>query len=209
MDDRSRVLDENTISPLKPSQPRSQIRRSNSTWSASTDVWCWWCCHPFDGISIPLPVSYNEKSDVFDVTGVFCCWGCVKAYNHTHTGYRRGIVENLITLLHKRLMGRIESIKSSPPRVALSVFGGPLTIDQFRNVPANQTYTILPQNMIMRFPNMVQYDAKDHHQTPPFVDASVDFKRATAKNEPLRLKRTRPMVNHKNTLEKVMGISIA
>lgn len=256
MNDRSRILDENSIVPFKRAVPRATSSRSlplktvegtfprasrvkavsgpakqaaqvgpakqaavgpvkqaavGPTWPTSTGVWCWWCCHPFDGVPIPLPVGYNEGTDVFDVRGVFCCWGCVKAYNHEHNGYRYGIVENLITLLHKRLMGRIERIKSSPPRCALAVFGGPLTIDQFRNVPANQTYRVLSQNMIPRVPNMVQFDAQEYTPTPSYKqhDTPVDFKRVTSKSEPLRLKRTKPTVNHKNTLEKVMGISIA
>lgn len=233
MDDRSRILDENSIVLIKRAVPRATASRSlplktvegtfprasrvkaakakavGPTWPTSTGVWCWWCCHPFDGVPIPLPTRYDEGADVFDVRGIFCCWGCVKAYNHEHTGYRRGIVENLITLLHKRLMGRIERIKSSPPRCALEVFGGSMSIDQFRNVPANQTYRVLPQNMIPRIPNMVQFDAQEYTPTPSYKqhDTPVDFERVTSKSEPLRLKRMKPTVNHKNTLEKVMGIS--
>ena len=229
-DDRSRILCENTImvrdtsskkkpgvvGPIRslsiiPSDTKrvraAKTATETTDWPTSTDVWCWWCCHAFDGVPIPLPLNYEERTDVFDVSGTFCCWGCVKAYNHAHTGYRRGIVQNLITLLHKRLMGRLDRIRSSPPRSALAVFGGSLSIEEFRNVPANQTYSILPQNMLLRLPNMIRFDPKDVADAGA-QDASVDFDRAATKSEPLKLKRTKPMANHKNTLERVMGVSI-
>lgn len=47
-------------------------------WPATSDKWCWFCCHPFDNVPALLPRLL--KSNVFEFTGNFCSWNCVKAY---------------------------------------------------------------------------------------------------------------------------------
>jgi len=74
------------------------------------------------------------------------------------------------------------------------------------------TCVVLPSNMIHETPNLVVI----HEQVPnkkalsksaAKENVAIDFDHVKAKTEPLRLKRTKPTANHKNTLEKTMGIN--
>lgn len=47
-------------------------------WPSHSDKLCWYCCHPFDNVPALLPRLL--KSNVFEFTGNFCSWNCVKAY---------------------------------------------------------------------------------------------------------------------------------
>lgn len=47
-------------------------------WPSQSDKLCWYCCHPFDNVPALLPRLM--KSNVFEFTGNFCSWNCVKAY---------------------------------------------------------------------------------------------------------------------------------
>lgn len=198
----------NTVVVRKRSKIVSQKQKQS--------VWCWWCCHPFESPRLALPTKYDEKRDVFHVKGVFCSWACVKAYNNEHTGYQRGIVTNLITLLAKRSgpnPGRMKSFKSAPPRQTLKVFGGFMDIDQFRSVSSNTTYAVLPDNMIFETPNVVVLETKKSTKKKTIAaenedDRCCDFDAVKTKSEPLRLKRTKPATKHPNTIENLLGISV-
>lgn len=186
-----------------------------SSSNAEAAVWCWWCCHPFDGPPLVLPTKYDEKRDVFYAKGAFCSWACVKAYNNEHTGYQRGIVTNLITLLAMRSgPGKIQGVASAPPRQTLKVFGGFMDIDQFRNVPEGKTYAVLPPNMVFEKPNVVVLETKKSMKPKktssqqPTEETPVDFEDVKTKSEPLRLKRTKPAPKHPNTIENLLGINV-
>jgi len=110
----------------------------NSEWLRKTDVWCWWCCHPFDTVPIGLPVHYDEKVKRFRVKGVFCSFSCMVAYRHAHEHKKHSNqVDQLILSLYKQITGslKIEStLRPAPPRCSLKCFGGKLEIEEFRNV---------------------------------------------------------------------------
>jgi hypothetical protein len=172
-------------------------------------TWCWWCCHPFDGTPLTLPIEYDDKRDLFTVTGIFCCWGCVKAYNIATMGYRSGRVSDNIAILHRRVEGFVRPLKSSPPRQMLDVFGGPLGIEAFRAVPNNTSYKILPKNVLYQVPNIACHETTVASKKAA-ADAPVDFEGAqktAPKAEPLRLRRSKPTTNHRNTLDAMPGIN--
>lgn len=202
---RSRILDQDTIGC---SSERTKDVAVTPITSEKENVWCWWCCHPFDTTPLPMPMKYDDRRDVFTVGGYFCSWSCMKAYNYEHTGYRSGIVNGWIGMLRRRtLEGGTGSIKCAPPRQALRVFGGNLTIDEFRTT--KMSCVVLPSNMIHETPNLVVVH-DPNKKTPKSVateNVPIDFDNVKAKTEPLRLKRTKPTVNHKNTLEKTLGIN--
>lgn len=105
----------------------------NKEWLEHTDVCCWWCCHQFDSIPIGMPVDYDKKSNKFRVKGVFCSFPCMKAYsNSISTATSR---TSLISYLHYKLTSHTigTRIENAPPRESLKMFGGELTIEEFRN----------------------------------------------------------------------------
>ena len=48
-----------------------QFEQSNKSesWPSATSIYCWWCCHPFNGPPCALPYDYCKNK--FKVLGVF------------------------------------------------------------------------------------------------------------------------------------------
>jgi hypothetical protein len=136
----------------------------------------------------------------------------MKAYNLCSASYTKAIIAGIITLFHKRCTGKLRSIRAAPPRVALQVFGGHMSIEQYRAASEEPVqYEILPPRMIVH-----QDVIHERHETEraarPRVAKSlqdvVSFDDASTSNEPLRLKRAKPLQKNRNLLEKIMGIRI-
>ena len=135
------------ISVLKDNPPTKIIKvmhHYNGTkreLPKKTDIWCWWCCHPFDTIPRFLPTKYDELRNRFRVTGNFCSWQCVKAYDLDGNNYGSN-GKMLLTTLMRTMHGKMYNINPAPPRSVLKVFGGSLSIDDFRNRDENVYYEI-------------------------------------------------------------------
>jgi hypothetical protein len=185
--------------------------------SARAGVWCWHCCHPFDTQPLPLPIAYDDRRDVYRVMGTFCSWACMKAFNLESRSYLTPVVANIVTLFRKRCTGALRGIRPAPPRIALRVFGGRLTIEEFRAAAEGSVeHVVLPPRMIEHELVVMQRDAGAATRNrvlaakaPPDLAAVVNFKDVSTKNETLRLKRSKPMVNTRNQLERAMGLTIA
>lgn len=121
----------------------------NKEWLDHTDICCWWCCHQFDTVPIGLPVDYDIKQGKFRVKGVFCSFACMTTYKdecckHVH--------EHLIKYLHSKLTATpLDTvIDRAPPRQALKMFGGELSIDEFRSsTKAHKIYKMIEYPMFV------------------------------------------------------------
>lgn len=176
-------------------------------WPSSvTDQLCWHCCHPFEGPPLPLPFKYDDRRDVFHVSGTYCSWACMKSHNQGSNSHLASIRGMLISLLRKRCTGALGNIRPAPPREALRAFGGWMSLEDFRG--ADAVFTMVPPKMIMHPPAVEEVPVhRRPHATAKQLDQSVSFKDATAQNEMLRLRRCKPLTNH-NLLVKSMGVSI-
>ena len=92
---------------------------------------CMWCCHPFTNSKVHLPLQ--RKNDEFVVYGTFCSVECAAAYNF-HDIIEFGDTWERYSLLHSLYFDSQENtpISLAPPRIALKMFGGDLSIDEFR-----------------------------------------------------------------------------
>lgn len=175
-------------------------------WPTSTSTLCWYCCHPFDGPPLPLPLRYDDRRDVWHVTGTFCSWACMKSYNLDSSSYMRHVNATYITLLHKRCTGRLEGIRPAPPRLTLKAFGGTLSIEEFRGT--DKQLELVPPRMIVHRPVVEEIPARLRERpTHQQMQDSVSFKDATAQNDMLRLRRPKPLTSH-NLLVRTMGVQI-
>ena len=104
-------------------------------WPEKTDTCCWWCCHKFTTSPCTLPIKYDSLRKRYTFVGIFCSWNCTKAYNFDKNDQRKYERAGLITLLIKELYNIEECIiiKSAPYRQTLKMFGGYMSIDEFRN----------------------------------------------------------------------------
>lgn len=164
-------------------------------------MWCWWCCHDFKGTPLSMPYKYYERQNKFMTTGAFCSWSCMKTYALDTYGINRGsiICGNMI-MMRKKLYGKLGSIKPAPKKHRLVEFGGDMTIEEFRKnllvdeeTPAPILSEPVPNNIIPVVPNSTKM---------------YEINKATGNNEPLRLKRNKPLKRDQNNLESVLGLVI-
>ena len=69
-------------------------------------MWCWWCCHPFEGTPLNIPVKYDDRRKKFNTAGNFCSWSCMKSYALDKYGCGKGslICSNMV-MMRRRCMG--------------------------------------------------------------------------------------------------------
>lgn len=158
------------------------------------NVCCWWCCHPFPGPSIHFPYKYDSLTKRFTTTGHFCSWECVKAYAVDLNIPRAGEFQSYIALMHKHSNNNRHVITNKAPnRYALQMFGGTLTIEEFRNGSSNVIVTI----------------PYEHHIMPTVTTAfqkTVPPSSSTTQSSDLVLKRQKPLPRTKTSLEASLGI---
>lgn len=186
-----------------------------STWPTDPQTWCWHCCHPCEREPIPIPVAYDVKKNIFTVRGAFCSWNCLKAYSRDgYSSHRSSAMAMNVTVFRKRCQpGRkLQHTVPAPPRGLLKVFGGTLTIEEFRKASLDgDTYTVLPPKMLPYIQIVEERRASSKARVPEKQDltVSVDFQDVSGKNETLRLRRvtTTKKTSNSNMLERAMGIS--
>lgn len=164
-------------------------------------MWCWWCCHPFESETLKLPYKYDDKRSKFYTCGGFCSWSCMKRYAIDKYGITRGgIICSNIIIMRKKLYNKLGSITIAPLRERLNVFGGDLTIEEFRN------------NSVVDKEKPKEIDMKPHEdRLIPIISNTKkmnEIKSASGKNETLKLKRDKPLKRNQNNLESALGLII-
>jgi hypothetical protein len=148
-----------------------------------------------------MPYKHDEKRNTFRTSGTFCSWSCMKTYALDTYGINRGsIVCGNMIMMRKKLFGKLGSIKPAPKRLRLVEFGGDLTIEQFR------------ENLLVddEPPKDIETESVPNIVVPIVSNTAkmYEIKSATGKNEPLRLKREKPLKRDQNNLESVLGLII-
>ena len=175
----------------------------------TTDVACFWCAHGFKGQ--PCVIPEREEKGVYRVYGNFCSPSCGMAYIlqeslDTHVRWER------VSLLHRIYSKAYETgrIFPAPLRDCLKLFGGPMTIEQFRDVIAQGKIRI-----DIQIPPMVSILGSIDTKPIDFYDSSMKntisplLGEAVPKaEEGLRLKRSRPLKEKESTLDSVLKIQI-
>lgn len=186
----------------------------NTDWLHNTDVCCWWCCHNFDTIPIGIPIYFNEALKKFNVKGVFCSFSCIMAYNKD----KKLNKDYLIKYLYRKLTGTLTldtKITPSPPRCSLKMFGGELTIEQFRNdLKENKIYKMIEYPMFISkdyieevdIQNLKKVNQKVFLDTSLYKSQNLDEKRIQdAKSRLLQIERSTVTVG--NTIDKFIKIT--
>jgi hypothetical protein len=107
--------------------------------------------------------------------------------------------------MRKKLYNVVGQIRAAPHRNSLREFGGTLTIDEFRKnetvdkgEPNELQYSQTPSSE-----NLVKRIALKNTNETKLLDITT----STGTNEPLRLKRPKPLKRDENNLEKTLGIT--
>lgn len=183
---------------------------SEQVGEGSDDLICWWCVHSLPQLPcFHLPVKYDDKRCRFTTTGNFCTWECMKAYANDMSTSRSGEIQSFIALMRMKAYGKYMQLYAAPKRHALKVFGGTLTIDEFRSY-----YGKTPPPVY--FPDQVQmHQIVGGEQIPvasgPVSSSSTSKLKAAINNSEtkgntLKLRRDKPLERSKSKLESTLGI---
>ncbi len=133
--------------------------------AVKTNVACWWCCHTFDSYPVCAPVKYDERKELFNVVGCFCSFNCSKSYVTSEINMK----SFLNSFLVKTLKGQLQYIKPAPPRTILKMFGGPLSIEEYR-----QTFTSLDTVKINVFPMVFFPTQIEYHKVTELTKENIE-----------------------------------
>jgi len=187
-------------------------------WPTKTDVHCWWCCHAFDTQPVPLPIHYDDRTNAFTTHGMFCSFSCAKAYSIRLNATKSPMYSELLYMLYKRSVPRSErgppgmGIRCAPDRSALKVFGGDMTIEDFRKGLNNHEHpmlNLLHSKVAYVSPSQVKgISAIPGPDQRASISGNMNFDNLNGtKNETMRLRRNKPLPGKSsNILEKVLGL---
>ena len=126
------MLDGSTEDYMSYELVKLSDRGRSSPWPTTTQTACWHCCHQFANAPVGVPVDTTGSNH--RLMGNFCSFNCAYAWalgqaNH-HTDYTAGCRV-------KQFAAEVfevdpVSIVAAPDPLVLEMFGGPMSIEQFR-----------------------------------------------------------------------------
>ena len=124
---QSTKIEENNIQPYD--QENNMNIKNNER---NTSEVCWNCCHPFHNLIHGIPLKYINK--VFYVYGDFCSLECASRHAFDHfKDFDFSEIYSLINLYNNIVFDTHEKIELAPNRLLLKLFGGPQTIEEYRD----------------------------------------------------------------------------
>jgi hypothetical protein len=170
---------------------------------------CWWCTYSFTHEPFAVPLRYTSNH-TYNTLGRFCTPECCAAYifdSKTSHGDPWKHYELLHRMVRKAVDGEPVHIKLAPPRETLQRFGGPYTIQKYRECLSNYKkdvrVTMTPIQPIHKNVEevTVDYTKKTHKFLP------IDTTRVKRAETELSLKRKKKHTSE-NTLETFMRLRI-
>ena len=178
------------------------------TWPEKTNINCWWCCHGFDDTPCSLPYKY--KKEKFYVKGIFCSFNCAASYNFSLNDddiYER---YSLLNLMYKKLYYRkFIKINLAPPRESLKMFGGYLSIEEFRENCLNndKIFSLIDPPLISIIPK-IEESINHNKEFEGGLKFNVNENILQKTQDSLKLKRKKPINNPNNSLQTFMDLKI-
>jgi len=175
---------------------------------SQTTAACFWCCHGFTHRPVVLPV--RDTGEHLIVMGNYCSPECASAYlfdmrQDAHTRWEQ------LALLY-RVYGEVcdNNIHPAPPRSILQLFGGSLSIQEYRGLIRSHKVRV-----DVHLPPMVSILATMDTKPIDFYDASLTKnvnetvkERLQKAEEVLRLRRTKPLKAWESTLDACLNLKI-
>ena len=173
-----------------------------------SDAACFWCCHTFTNCPVVLPI--RDTGEYLQVTGNFCSPECASAYlfdmrQDSHTRWEQ------LSLLY-RVYGEAcnGKIHPAPARNILKLFGGNLSIQEYRGLILSHKVRV-----DIHLPPMVSILATMDTKPIDFYDANLTKcvtetvnERLQKAEEVLRLRRTKPLKAWESTLDACINLKI-
>lgn len=195
---------------LKESNPTNsnvKIILQNIEKHQLTNVACYWCCHRFENSYLGLPIKY--KNNTFEVYGCFCSFECMCAYNFysSETSNNTWEIYNLINIMAKSIKYDIY-VYPAPPRKCLTMFGGYMSIEEFRNFKnSNKIINVNKSPFVVVVDQIEEINDFNHKQQQ---DILLNFDKERISNLENKLNKQQEELlqnNYRNTLNATMNIS--
>ena len=117
---------------------------------------CQWCCHEFEGTPVGIPV--RRTGDTYSTCGQYCSYACAASAifdekADTNVAWTRYQMLN-------DMAGQTTPVPRAPPRAALRLFGGSMSIDEFRAVKGVAVLARYPPTIVE---NVRLEEVPSHH----------------------------------------------
>lgn len=185
------------INKLKPTKKKI-IKLYKTNYSKDTK--CWWCKHNFEPPAVGLPEEYNIKENTtegtFEIEGNFCSFDCAMAYNMNDLNDNNCWKRNsLLHYLYYKTYGNKVDIKQAPHWKTLEVFGGNLTIEEFRD-----DFVMNTSEFIYLHPPLIGRSSHIEEVNRNFTNNSK-----LTDNDDYVLKRSKPLKNNSKNIRSILN----
>jgi hypothetical protein len=202
------LVEEKQIKAFRTIDVMLDYRVANETMSLpeSTATACYWCCGQFDGRPVVLPTE--EENGIYTVYGNFCTLPCGLSYllqEHIDPQVRWER-----QALYHRMYKQVTNIQPAPPKESLTMFGGTMSHDQYRDIISKQKLRVdLNNPPVVSILATLDTKPIDFYETSlrnTTTNTGVDIMKPV---EPgLRLKRSKPLKDKDSTLDAVMNLHV-
>ena len=144
IDNKNKILEEEIENSINSINYNSNLYTDTNY----TNIKCNWCLHNCDNEVIHLP--YNISNGVFNMYGNFCCPECATAFNFNELN--DDLIWERYALLNYVYNKNNSKYNIAPSRLILDIFGGPLSIKEFREIinTNKNINTVLPPLYIIK-----------------------------------------------------------
>ena len=174
---------------IKPYDNDNNVNESMDDNDKLVGEVCWNCCHKFNNIIYGLPLKYINN--IFYVYGDFCSLECCARYSIDTFNKSHEII-SLINLFNNKLNSSFDNVEIAPNKLLLMMFGGKLTIDEYRS----------------------SFNSNNIHdiKIPPIlpISHSVDSYEINTKSSKntLKLYRKNPLITEEKSISKSMKLLV-
>jgi hypothetical protein len=179
-----------------------KLNGTDYEFQEKTDVHCWWCCHSFDTMPCLLPEKYYDNK--YYVFGCFCSYNCALAYNIDIDDYKTNERTTLLNYLYYEIYKLDTKLEIALPRTSLKIFGGPLTIEEYRKIliTNNKEYKFIMPPMVCIIP-LIEEDYKNTLYSKTKINSNIDINKY--KYLSTNIKKNKIQINS-NNLETTMKL---
>jgi hypothetical protein len=155
-------------------------------------LFCFHCCHKIEGAILHMPIEF--KNNEFLSEGNFCSIACMKTYNLALNDSFKNKRFMYINVLANNIHGTLIN-NFAPRKEELSIFGGNLSISEFRkHTKKHISIKTIPPMKVVKNNIESDFTLIRGHNKPQDI------------NNNIKLERKKPLNNSQNTLESTMGI---
>ena len=160
----------------------------------TTNYHCWWCCHSFTSRPLGMPKKI-EKQNILCI-GVFCSFACILAFVKEGGGGNTLVGKcnpSSVYYMYKLITGDgtknpiTNPIHTAPPRYTLEMFGGILSIEQFReNICVYDTFLapMIPLTMIYHTKEVDEYITNQTNRQKIIFNSNITNDRSSSSKIP-------------------------